>query len=443
MGVAMRFYDREDELRILEDIYSQSAEYGKMTVITGRRRVGKTLLAGKFSEDKKHLYFFISKKAESLLCAEFAEQIRELYDDLIFGEIRNFSQIFELLLIKAKQERFVLIIDEFQEFFNINPSVYSELQKLWDKYKFQTKLNVIFIGSVYSLMTKIFQDKKEPLFGRADRIMYIKPFRIAVIKKILSDSNAYNEENLFFHYLFTGGNPRYEEILINNKCFSLDQIIEFTFSHDSPFLKEGRNSLIEEFGKDHGIYFSIIELISQSKTSRSEIESIIEKSVGGQIDKLEKDYDIISPVRPFGSKKNTRSVKYYIKDNFIRFWFRFIYRYSSAVESGNFEYVKNIVRRDISVYSGKILEMFFSELISESGAYGTIGNYWETGNANEIDIVAADDLNKKLLFAEVKMNKSKFRLQDLKKKSLRLQEIYKGYKFEYKCLSLSDVKDYI
>ena len=135
-------------------------------------------------------------------------------------------------------------------------------------------------------------------------------------------------------------------------------------------------------------------------------------------------------------------MKYYIKDNFIRFWFRFIYRYSSAVESGNFEYVKNIVRRDISAYSGKILEMFFSELISESGAYGTIGNYWETGNANEIDIVAADDLNKKLLFAEVKMNKSKFRLSDLKKKALRLQEIYKGYTFEYKCLSLSDVKDY-
>lgn len=438
----MRFYDRKEELEILENIYSQSHEYGKLTVITGRRRVGKTLLAGKFAEEKKHLYFFIAKKAENLLCVEFAEQIKELYDDLVFGEIKNFSQIFEMLLVRAKEERLVLIVDEFQEFFNTNPSVYSEIQMLWDKYKFKTRLNVIFIGSVYSLMIKIFQDKKEPLFGRADRTLYLKPFKINTIREILSENKAYSPKNLFNHFLLTGGSPRYEEILINNRCFTFDQILDLTLSQDSPFLKEGKNSLIDEFGKDYGIYFSILELISQSKTSRSEIESILEKSVGGHIEKLEKEYGLISPVRPFGSKKNTRSIKYSIKDNFLKFWFRFIYRYSSSVESGNFEYVKKIINRDISAYSGKILEKFFTELIYDSGKYGTIGNYWESGNKNEIDIVALDDISEKILIGEVKMNTSRFKLAELKKKAARLNEMYKGYKFEYRCLSLNDAESF-
>ena len=103
----MKFYNRENELEILEDIYSQSSEYGKLTVITGRRRVGKTLLAGKFAENKQQLYFFIAKKSENLLCTEFAEQIRELYDDIVFGDIKHFSQIFEILLIRAKDERII------------------------------------------------------------------------------------------------------------------------------------------------------------------------------------------------------------------------------------------------------------------------------------------------------------------------------------------------
>jgi uncharacterized protein len=121
----MKFYDREEELKILESIYSQTDEYGKMTVVTGRRRVGKTLLVKNFAKDKKNLYFFVSKKSESLLCSEFIENIQELTNEKVFGEIRSFAQVFEMLLIYAKKEKFVLVIDEFQEFYNINKSVYS------------------------------------------------------------------------------------------------------------------------------------------------------------------------------------------------------------------------------------------------------------------------------------------------------------------------------
>jgi uncharacterized protein len=107
---------------------------------------------------------------------------------------------------------------------------------------------------------------------------------------------------------------------------------------------------------------------------------------------------------------------------FLNIWFRFVFKNASIVENGNFEYIKKLVKRDTSTYSGKVLENLFSELLADSGAYGMIGNYWEKGNANEIDIVALDETNKKILFAEVKLSGKRFSKAVLEEKSAELRK---------------------
>jgi AAA+ ATPase superfamily predicted ATPase len=126
-------------------------------------------------------------------------------------------------------------------------------------------------------------------------------------------------------------------------------MVDFILKDNSPFLNEGKNLLIEEFGKDYGTYFSILELIAQGKTGRSEIESILEKPTGGFLDRLENDYHLIERYKSIHAKPKSRSQKYLIKDNFLKFWFRFIYKNRSAIEMGNFAYVKEIIRCDFSV----------------------------------------------------------------------------------------------
>jgi len=444
MVVAMKFYNRENELETLNDIFEQCSEsYGKITVLTGRRRVGKTLLAQKYAENKEFMYLFTSKKAEKLLCEEFLEEFINKTNETVVGDINTFSQLFELCLIYGKKKPFVLIVDEFQEFRNINKSIYSELQKLWDKYKFETRIHIIFIGSIYSLMTDIFQNEKEPLYGRADRILYIKPFQAKTIKEILTDNNKNTEENIFYNYLITGGVPRYLEILSEAKCFTKNKIIDFILKKDSFFIEEGKNLLIQEFGKEYGIYFSILELISTGKNSRNEIESVIEKSVGGYLDRLENEYDIVERIKPFGSKKDSRNTKYKIKDNFINFWFRFIYKNMNIIQANRFEYLKRLIDRDLSTYAGPILEKLFIEIIGYSPDYGLIGTYWEKANLNEIDIVAVDDIDKKLYLAEVKLNKDKIKLSKLKEKSKNLIKNYKEYEVIYEGLSINDINEKI
>lgn len=434
----MKFYNRENELVELATLYDQASSSGRMTVLTGRRRVGKTLLALESAKSHKHLYLFVSKKAEALLCEEYLEEIRRNFTLPVIGDIRHFKDIFTLLIELSRSERFTLIIDEFQEFFSINPAVYSELQGIWDRNKTSCKLNIICIGSVHSLMHRIFQDQKEPLFGRADRIMFLKPFSVKSIHAVTTDHGYSDMQTLFDAYAVTGGLPKYLELLAENKALPRQQMMEFMFRQHSPFLSEGKHLLIEEFGRDHGTYFSILELIATGKTARSEIESVLEIHTGAYLAKLENEYALIDRHKPITAKPGGRLQKYYIRDNFLSFWFRFIYRNLSAVETGNYNYLREIVERDYATWSGRILERFFQTLYAESGRYNRIGSYWERGNRNEIDLVAVNDLRKELVIAEIKANKSRINLAELEKKARNLLSEFQGYAVEYRALGIED-----
>ncbi|PID88874.1 MAG: ATPase [Bacteroidia bacterium] len=437
----LHFYNREKERALLERIAQKSLHTAQMTFVVGRRRVGKTALLLHTFSNSDTLYFFIEKKNEVLLCQEFVNEIRYKFDIPIFGEMRTFKEVFAFLMHLSQERPFTLIIDEFQEFQNLNASIYSEMQHIWDANKDKSKLNLILCGSVYTLMTKIFEDSKEPLFGRATAQLKLKSFDINTIKSIISDYEPhFTNEDLLAFYLFTGGVAKYVELLVAERAFSLEAIVEIVFSENSLFLDEGRNMLVSEFGKYYGNYFSILSLLASSKTSRSEIESILDINVGGFLDKLETEYSLIAKIRPIFAKPASRTVKYKINDNFLNFWFRFIYKYRSVVEIGNFEYLKTIFKRDYTMYSGKILEQYFIEKMITEENLSQIGTYWEKGNQNEIDIVAVNASEKFAILAEVKCQKERININTLKSKAQKLIEQHlKGYTIEYRALSIGEM----
>lgn len=439
----MKFYNRTSELAELGKLYEQASAAARMTVITGRRRVGKTMLALEFARGHRSLYLFVSKKSEPLLCAEYLEEIKKTFEVPVYGEVKHFRDVFAILLNLAKKERLTLIIDEFQEFFAINPAVYSEIQHLWDVNKSACRMNLICIGSVYSLMHRIFEEAKEPLFGRADRILILRPFSIKNIQAVLRDYGRDEIKTLFDCYALTGGLPKYLEILASDGAFSYDEMLKLMLNEHSPFLNEGKNLLIEEFGREYGTYFSILELIASGKTARTEIESILEIHVGAYLARLESDYGIISRRKPINARPNARLLKYFINDNFLNFWFRFIYRNRSAVETGNYAYIREIIDRDYATWSGLMLERFFHELFAGSGEYNVIGSYWEKGNQNEIDLVAVNDLKKKISIAEIKVNRTRINPDNLKKKADKLLGAYQGYEVTWLGLGLEDAANYL
>ncbi len=443
IGYDMKFYNREEELSELKSLWKQTDGSGKLTVITGRRRLGKTLLATEFAKEHSFIYLFVEKKPEILLCEDWLLQLRQELPFPIVGEIRRFKDLFMLLLEYAKKEKIIVIIDEFQEFYHINPSVYSEIQNLWDAYKASCRMLLITIGSVYSLMHKIFEDSGEPLFGRADRILQLSPFSISTLSSLLKDHNVSALQELFDFYVLTGCVPKYLDLLMTNGIKSKNDILAFMLRDFSPFLEEGKYSLVEEFGKEYGAYFAILELMSVGKTSRSELESILQRDIGGYLERLERSYSLIYRIVPLNEKPGSRSIKFAIKDPFLNFWFRFIYKNRSAIELKNFDYVRKVIDRDFSAYAGRFLERFFLELIAKQKKYNYLGTYWEGKNLNEIDIVGINDLDKELLIAEVKINPKKLNLFDLQLKAQNLIKQYPNYRVQWAGLSLENAKEYL
>ncbi len=439
----MKFYNREDELATLKRAEKLKTKQAIMTMLIGRRRVGKTaLVLEEFGSDIK-LYFFVSKKNEALLCEEFSEEISQKMGVTLFGKMSRFEEIFAYLLELGKEQPFTLIIDEFQEFYKTDSSIYSSMQKLWDLHKQQSQIHLIACGSVYSLMKRIYEDNKEPLFGRADFKIDLKPLKVPVLKEILQDHHQYSNENLLDFYTLTGGVAKYIELFVLYESLDRDSMIEEMIKPNSLFLDEGKNRLIEEFGKEYGTYFSILSLIASSKTSRTEMESILERNISGHLSRLEYEYSIIKSIKPIGSKPNAKVQKYEIVDNFLAFWFRFVYKYQSLIEAESYKRLKTIIYRDFSTFKGRFLEKLFIELIKSKQRYTTIGNYWERGNKNEIDIVAVDEIDKKLLICEVKLSPKRLNRDILIQKSVNLIRKFEGYEVEYQLLSVEDISIYL
>ena len=439
----MRFFDRTEEIASLKEILELSKSNAQFTVVTGRRRIGKTSLVWKAYENEPILYFFVARKAESDLCTDYQQEIENKLGIPTMGRVERFPEIFEFLMKLSIDRPITLFIDEFQEFFKVNSSIYSDMQRIWDMYHTQAHINLIACGSIYSMMTKIFKDKKEPLYNRQTRFMSIKPFTPAVLKEIMTEYNPnYTAEDLLALYSFTGGVAKYVQLLVDAGATTKIKMLNHIIKADSVFLGEGKAILIEEFGKDYGVYFSILSAIARGKTSRSEIEQIVGREIGGYLTKLEKEYEVITKNQPIFEKSSNKNVRYTIEDNFFSFWFRFIYKYSYMLEIENYDAVKTIIHRDYETFSGKMLERYFKRVLIESKAYTRIGSWWDRKGENEIDIVAENELDDEAVFIEVKRKEENFDADVLHEKVeifIRATGKFKEYTVSQKGFSMNDM----
>lgn len=393
----MKFYNREDEMKLIRQTEERSRSTACFTAIMGRRRVGKTTLLRKALEGKKYIYLFVSRTSEVLLCDAFKREITDTLSIPIYGTPTRFRDLFELLMQHAASEHFTLIIDEFQDFDRVNPSIFSDIQNMWDRYSPLAKINFIVCGSIYSLMKHIFEDHKEPLFGRLTSKFVLKPFKTSVLIEILRDYNpAYTPDDLLCLYTLTGGVAKYVTLLMDAGAVTLETMIDFVTQPDSPLLTEGRDMLVQEFGRDYSTYFSILQLIASGYTRQGEIDGIIGKNSGPYLNNLSEGYSLIQRRLPLLSKPGTRNLRWYIADNFLNFWFRFIYPHQSAIELEKYAELNTYIKSHYVQYSGGMLEKYFRDRVAETTNVTLVGNYWDSKGENEIDLIALNDLRKKV-----------------------------------------------
>ena len=437
----MQFYGRDSEKKSLEKIWEQSFNSATMTVITGRRRIGKTsLILDTLAGKKNFVYLFVNRTSEGVLSQSFKQAIERQCDIRIIGHNLEIHEILEQLFQYAEHEQLTLVIDEFQELDFVSKELFGRLQYIWDMYHQRSKINLIVCGSIYSMMKRIFENNKEPLFGRMTHKITLKPFRTDTLKQILHDHNPnYTPEDLLFLYSLTGGVPMYVSQLMNLKATTKDSMIDAVCSVGSRFLNEAPEMLIGEFGRQYTNYFGILQLIASGMTSQKEVDSVVGKSTGQYMQLLENEYSLIERNLPFGSKPGCRNVRWRVSDNFLSFWFRFIAPNSQLTAVGNMALLRETINDEYTQYSGLMLERYFRQKYSEQERVTEVSAWWDKKGVNEIDLIALYRLDRHALVAEVKHNKAKIDLQTLNTKATQIKQFLPRYKIETVGLSMDDM----
>lgn len=183
----MKFYDREEEIVILQENEKLAEKNAMFTVLSGRRRVGKTSLVMKAFEGKQVAYLFVSKDSEALLCGKLQQALDEQLGIQVYGQLTHFRDLFDVIMRESQKRHFTVIFDEFQNLYKVNPAIFSEMQDIWDRTHRESHINLITMGSIRSLMKRIFEDENEPLYGRPTSKFTLRPFTIQVLKQIFRD----------------------------------------------------------------------------------------------------------------------------------------------------------------------------------------------------------------------------------------------------------------
>ena len=438
----MNFYDRETELDILRNNWELTKRQGRLTVLVGRRRTGKTTLLGKSAEDggQPLLYLYVSKDNERVLTGKFQEAAEHGLGLHIFGRAETFAQFFEQLMRYGQDHHFTLVFDEFQNFVKVSPAIPSHIQDIWDRYHGKSKVNMVACGSIYSMMHKIFDNGDEPLYGRQDCRLNLLPFRIRVLKRILYDHNPkYTPEDLLCLYMLTGGVAKYVAWLMDAKAVTKARMLRWATQAGSPYLSEGTELIMSEFGKDYTNYLSILQLISSGLTTQSGIDGAIGKNTGAYLENLELEYGYIHRRLPLFSKPGGRNVHWKLDDCFLRFWFRFILRNQALVETERNDLLLEIVERDYEQYSGQVLEQYFRQKWMEEERVTQVGGYWDRKGVNEIDLIALNDIDRTAVVAEVKRQRKKISITGMAGKMAAISDKLTKYNVRLVGLSLEDM----
>jgi len=401
----MKFYNREQEL---DEIRHFSRKRPSMLVITGRRRVGKTELIKKTGD---HVYLYVDdKKSNTLLIEEFTHELRQHFDIDPLIKVETWEEFVRLLFKIGGERECTFAFDEFQKFHKINPSIINQFQKHWDIYHDKTKIFLIFSGSSIGMMKKIFIEDKAPLFKRAQNILTLKPFDFQQISEILDDFKVKSFDEKIRIYSLFGGVINYYSLMdffdAKNIKDILDRLLLRKFA---PLKNEIKDIFVEEFGRQHSTYYSILTALANGKTTKKEITDVVDIKTDSLSPYLYDLIDLLDVVKyelPVTKDKKSKKGRYILKDNFFRFWFRFIHTNASHYEAGDYPGLKKTISSDINSFIGfgfedlcrQTLEKKLLEIPIE---YEKVGRWWSR-RGDEIDIVALNPKEKKIMFGECK-----------------------------------------
>jgi AAA+ ATPase superfamily predicted ATPase len=260
--------------------------------------------------------------------------------------------------------------------------------------------------------------QKAPLYGRRTGQWKLDPLKIHNAWEFHKEISA---ERAVEFYSVTDGVPLY--ILEFDAEKDVFENIREHILTKGEFLYDEAETLLREELRTYYLYLSIFEAIAMGKTRSVEIadySKIAQKDLPKYLTTLMK-LELVGKEHPVTEREQSKKTRYFVKDNFFRFYFKYIHPNKTEIESGNPDKVISVIEKDFDSYVGKSFENVVYESLVRLNSRGKtpfnftmIGRMWgkipgkpKGENTYEIDIVALNDRTKEILFAECKWKNRK------------------------------------
>ena len=402
-----RFIDREQEMDTLQSEYERKGS--SLVILYGRRRAGKTTLISEFIKDKSALFFLASEESEAQNRNAFKEKAADFIDSALLHEasVATWDAIFAAIMERSFESKPVIVIDEFQYIGKSNLAFPSVFQRIWEEQLKDRSVMVILCGSLISMMESQTLAYNSPLYGRRTAQIRLGQIPFRYYGEVFPGRSR---KELIEMYAVTGGVPKYIEVFSESK--DIYRAIQRNVLNRSGYLYDEPHFLLQQEVSEIGSYFSIIKAIAAGNHKLSAISSALEIKATSLTKylKILIDLDILErevPITEDNPEKSKRGL-YKIKDNYIRFWFAFVYPNMSFIESGNSRIVLDKIRKGLVtshtafVYEDVCLEKMWdlNGLDAWPFHFSRIGRYWDADTG--IDIAALDPEGKNLILGECK-----------------------------------------
>lgn len=413
-----QFVNRFDELDFMEKQYESSES--SLIVMYGRRRVGKTSLIREFIKDKSSLYFLATEENININRKLFKDEVADFTGNSLLKDasLERWEPIFEA--ISKVDGKPIIVLDEFQYLGKSDASFPSIFQKIWDSILIDSNVMVILCGSLISLMTEQTLSYSSPLYGRRTGQIKLKQIEFKYYNQFFPNLTP---KELIGLYSITGGVPKYMETF--KYTGDLIEDINSNILNQSNILYEEPYFLLGKEVSEIGSYFSVLRAIAAGNHKLGKISAFLEIKQTGLTRYLNvlMELDILVREVPVTEKNPDKSKKglYKFKDNYLLFWFKFIYPNRSRIEDGHKKDVLNKLRTNLTdshvafVYED-ICRSGMRSLMEKSGLnidLDAVGRWWDKDE--EIDVVAVDNSSKTIVFGECKYWHDKVGLSVLRK----------------------------
>ncbi len=415
------FLGRQKELKSLKKLYDDDGF--AMSVIYGRRRIGKSTLISEFIKDKSAIFYTATKVGQKRNLELFSEQVVSFFEPTISGlKFASLESVLDYISTKLSDKKIILVIDELPYWAQQDEALLSVFQKYIDTSWKDKNIFIILCGSMLSFMEDKVLSEKSPLFGRRSSQMKIEAFDYLDASLFVP---GYSPEDKALAYGVTGGVAKYLALL--NPSISIHENIKNLFFHADGYLyDETRNLLMQEFS-DVTVVNNIIEQIAYGNNTVNTISQKVGESIPAVLYSLDKliQIGLVEKRACITEEKNRKKTQYVLKDSMFKFWYKFIPGAVSVIEMGQGDlYYERIVQGQLHDYMGGVFEEMCKHYTLRCGINGDFGNFitevgtwWGTEKSTsgdsrtqqtaDIDVVAISGADKTMVIGECKFKNEK------------------------------------